>query len=223
VRAGAPIVIAFGVVALLVLSRSRPLGAVLLVITAWAAWFFRDPERTCPAEPGVLYSAADGRVMKVEELDWDWHIHGRALRVAIFLSALDVHVNRSPGAARIVASRRDPGPFAPAFLKGASERNARQLIGMELEETGLPDYTRAFQQPDGRRLVVAQIVGIMARRIVTWRLPGDSVAAGAKLGMIRFGSRTDVIVPAGLAEPLVRPGDRVIAGITPIARYLPQP
>jgi phosphatidylserine decarboxylase len=113
-------------------------------------------------------------------------------------------VNRSPAAGRLVAYRRDPGGFAPAFLVGHSERNARRLLGIEAES----------------RIVVAQVAGVLARRIVSWRLPGDRLAAGQKLGMIRFGSRTDLLVPAGLATALVRPGATVRAGLTPLARYV---
>jgi phosphatidylserine decarboxylase len=213
-RAGAPIVAALAAAGLAArLARWRALrfaGGAALAAAAWAAWFFRDPVRVCPAEPDTLYAAADGVVLLVDEVDEDWHIGGRALRIATFLSAFDVHVNRSPAAARLVAARREPGSFAPAFLRHGAEGNARQLLA--LVAAGRPE-------PTGR-LVVAQIVGIMARRIVSWRLPGDSLAAGEKLGMIRFGSRTDVLAPAGAAAALVRPGDRVRAGLTPIARYV---
>lgn len=170
--------------------------------------------RRCPAEPGVLYAPADGTITAVDEVEWDWHVHGRALRIVTFLSILDVHVNRSPAAGRLVAYRRDAGGFAPAFLTGHSESNARQLLGIEVERApGIPDPA------SDRHIVVAQVVGILARRIVSWRLPGDTLAAGEKLGMIRFGSRTDLLVPAGLATPLARPGTVVRAGITPLARY----
>ena len=209
VREGLPLVAALAAAGALTLTRSRPAGALLLGVTVWAAWFFRDPERLCPAEAGVLYSAADGRVMSVEEVDCEWHLHGRALRIAVFLSPLDVHVNRSPVAARLVASRRDPGPFAPAFLVGHSDANARQLLGLEVDGRSGP----------GGKMVVTQIVGFMARRIVSWRLPGDHLDAGEKLGMIRLGSRTDVLLPLDAVSPLVRAGDRVFAGVTPVARY----
>ncbi|CAA9238730.1 MAG: Phosphatidylserine decarboxylase [uncultured Chloroflexi bacterium] len=204
---------ALAAVGALAASRRQPAlrtaGAGLLAVGVWAAWFFRDPVRRCPAHPDTLYAAADGVVLLVDEVDEDWHIQGRALRIATFLSAFDVHVNRCPAAARLVASRRDPGSFAPAFLRHGAEGNARQLLALEVD--GRP--------PQTRRLVVAQIVGFMARRIVSWRLPGDRLAAGQKVGMIRFGSRTDVLAPAGAVRPLVRPGDRVLAGLTPIARY----
>ncbi|MBI3969890.1 MAG: phosphatidylserine decarboxylase [Chloroflexi bacterium] len=210
VRAGAPIVAATTAAALAALAKNRSLGLSLFALAAWSAWFFRDPPRQCPGEPGTLYAAADGVITAIDEVEWDWFVHGRALRIVTFLSAFDVHVNRSPAAGRLVAYRRDSGGFAPAFLVGGSERNARQLLG--IEEGWGPGS-------EANRIVVAQIVGLLARRIVSWRLPGDTLAAGQKLGMIRFGSRTDVLIPAGLAEPLVTKGTRVRAGLTPIARY----
>jgi phosphatidylserine decarboxylase len=188
-------------------------------LAAWGAWFFRDPVRRCPGDPATLYAAADGRILVVDQVESDWFVRGPALRIATFLSPLDVHVNRSPAAGRLVAYRREPGSFAPAFLAGRSGQNARQLLGIEIGGHGA-----AAGRPAGGaqrdRLVVTQIAGLVARRIVSWRLPGDALAAGQKLGMIRFGSRTDVTLPAGLAEPLVAPGDRVQAGLTPIARYI---
>lgn len=208
-REGLPLVAALAGASAFAVTRSKIAGALLLAAAAWAGWFFRDPERHCPAKGGVLYSACDGRVMSVEEVDWHWHLHGRALRIAVFLSPLDVHVNRSPAEARLVASRRDPGPFAPAFLTGRSDSNARQLLGLDVDGRSGP----------GAKMVVAQIVGFMARRIVSWRMPGDHLEAGEKLGMIRFGSRTDVLLPVDAVSPLVRAGDRVFAGVTPIARY----
>jgi phosphatidylserine decarboxylase len=208
-REGAPLIAFFAALGVLAWRKHRPSGIGLLGFAAWTAWFFRDPVRHCPAEPDTLYAAADGRVMAVEEVDWDWFIHGRALRIVTFLSPLDVHVNRCPVAAQLVAARRDTGSFLPAFLTGGSESNARQLLGFEVSGRG----------EESGRLVVAQIVGVMARRIVSWRWPGDRLAAGEKIGMIRFGSRTDVLVPAGAAVPLVSPGDTVHAAITPLARY----
>jgi phosphatidylserine decarboxylase len=213
VREGAPLTAAVVALGLAAWRRQRVLGAGLLALAAWSAWFFRDPPRRCPGEPDLLYAPADGVIVAVDEVDWDWYIHGRALRIATFLSPLDVHVNRSPAAGRLVAYRREPGAFAPAFLTGHAERNARQLLAIE---RGLP---RAGEAAEGDRIVVAQITGMVARRIVSWRLPGDPVAAGQKLGMIRFGSRTDLLAPAGVASPLVATGLHVRAGLTPVARY----
>ncbi|MGH2354985.1 MAG: phosphatidylserine decarboxylase [Chloroflexota bacterium] len=231
IRAGAPLATGLAMVGLAAVARSRPMGVALLALASWAAWFFRDPPRVCPGEPDTVYAAADGVVTAVDEVEWDWFIYGRALRIVTFLSLVDVHVNRSPVAGRLVASRRDPGSFAPAFLVGGSANNARQLLGIEAEFEVRRSTIEARHDrlrtsnleprtaPGRHRVVVAQVAGFLARRIVSWRLPGDAVAAGQKLGMIRFGSRTDVLVPAGVAEPLVSPGTRVRAGLTPIARY----
>ena len=216
VREGAPLVLScLGTgLGLLLCSRSkgaRAAGGGMLALAGALAWFFRDPVRRCPAQPGVLYAPADGVVQAVDEVEWDWFIHGRALRVVVFLSPLNVHVNRSPAAGRLVAYRREPGGAAPACLVGGSQRNARQLLAFRLDPSAA--------SPVDNRVVVAQMVGFLVRRIVSWRFPGDAVAAGEKIGMIRFGSRTDLLVPAGLAEPLVSPGDVVYAGVTPVARY----
>ena len=202
-------------------ARRRPVaGAGLLALATWCGWFFRDPSRRCAAEPGVLYAPADGVVMAVDEVEWDWFFRGRALRIVTFLSIFDVHVNRSPAAGRLMAYRRDPGGFAPAFLAGHSERNARQLLGIEVQPEVRSPKPEFIDATSDRRLVVAQVAGLLARQIVSWRLPGDRLAAGQKLGMIRFGSRTDLLVPASHALPLVQTGDMVRAALTPLARYV---
>ncbi len=225
VRSGAPLVAVLGASGGLgwIAGRRRPWhrrwSAPLLALTLWVAWFFRDPPRRCPSQQDVLYAPADGTVTAVDEVDWDWFFHGRALRFVIFLSLLDVHVTRSPVEGRLVASRRDRGGHAPAFLVRGADRNARLLSGIirrppPAEQMGEPPSDQA-----GDRVVLAQVVGFLARRIVPWRSPEDRVIAGQKMGLMRFGSRADVLVPAGRAVPLVAPGDRVRAGLTPIARY----
>jgi phosphatidylserine decarboxylase len=218
-RDGAPLVAGLTLLALAVARRHALAGGGVFALAAGCAWFFRDPPRHCPGEPGVLYAPADGVVTAVDQVEWNWFFHGRALRIVTFLSVLDVHVNRSPVAGRLLAYRRDPGGFAPAFLTRRSEGNARQLLGIEVEPEGQsPPWNRQARSSEGR-IVVAQVVGVLARRIVSWRLPGDKLAAGQKLGMIRFGSRADLLMPAELATPLVTPGAVVRAGLTPLARY----
>lgn len=167
------------------------------------AAFFRDPERHTPNDPQTIYAASDGRVLTVERVVEPWWIGGEADRVAVFLSLTDVHVNRAPVEGRLVAIRRLPGRFAPAFAH--AEHNCKDMLALE--------------GPHGR-VVVAQISGVLARRSVQWCRPGDRLEAGGRLGMIRFGSRTDIYLPAGTAEILVSPGERVSAGRTRIARYL---
>jgi len=158
--------------------------------------FFRDPERTPPAVTGAVLAPADGRVMAVAEVEDGWV--GRAVRVSIFLSPLDVHVNRSPvaGLVRDVAYAR--GGFVAAYRDEASELNERCTVALEA---------------DSARVGVRQIAGVLARRIVCRVRPGDKLQAGERYGLIRFGSRTDLIVPLG-AELRVRTGDRVRGGET---------
>lgn len=171
-------------------------GAVLL--------FFRDPERYLDPDPNIVYAAADGFVTDVEEAHEPWIPGVEALRISTFLSIHNVHVNRSPVEGSITKMEEVPGRFVPAFLGGANEENHQNRI--------------AIDGPRGRAVVV-QIAGLVARRISRWVEVGESVAQGQRIGLIHFGSRTDVLLPAGSAEPLVRPGDRVRAGVTPLARY----
>lgn len=186
------------------LARKSPilsLGSAAFALACTA--FFRDPERVVTAASNDVISAADGVVMAVDRIIEPWWIQGEADRIAVFLSVLDVHVNRWPVKGRFAGVKRVPGRYAPAFLHG--ENNCKDLL--------------AIDGPHGR-VTLAQISGILARRSVQWSEVGDTFEAGERLGMIRFGSRTDIYVPAGSVEILVKVGDRVRAGETPIARYL---
>lgn len=202
-REGLPfILVAAG--AAVALTRKAPLLSLgSAAFAAACTAFFRDPERVVSAAPADILSAADGVVMAVDRVVEPWWIQGEADRIAVFLSVLDVHVNRWPVQGRFAAVKRVAGKYAPAFLHG--EHNCKDLL--------------AIDGPRGR-VTLAQISGILARRSVQWGNVGDTFEAGDRLGMIRFGSRTDVYVPAGTAEILVKVGDRVRAGQTPIARYL---
>ena len=166
--------------------------------------FFRDPERPLDPDPDVIYAAADGFVTDVEEAHEPWIPGGEALRISTFLSIHNVHVNRSPVEGSITKQEEVPGRFIPAFLGGANEENHQNRI--------------AIDGPRGRAVVI-QIAGMVARKISRWVEVGENVVQGQRLGLIHFGSRTDVLLPAGSAEPLVRTGDRVRAGVTPLARY----
>jgi phosphatidylserine decarboxylase len=181
----------------------RPAPAALPV-----AAFFRDPRRLLPdetAEATAIVSSADGVVLSVEELTDDRFGTGTSqwLRIAVFLSVLDVHVNRSPVAGRIVDVIDEPGGYADARHPNAEHNNSKYTV---LETTRGP-------------VVVAQRSGLIARRIVQRSRPGALLARGEKFGLIRFGSRTDVHLPAGAAAPLVSEGDRVTGGETLIARW----
>lgn len=183
----------------------RRLAAPPLLLAGAIAAFFRDPRRTTPPDDNVIYAAADGYVLDVDEVDEPWFLGGRALRIVTFLSIFDVHVNRSPVAGTLRRTEHIDGGYAAAMLREASENNERQLLAI-----------------DGARgpIVVVQIAGLIARRIRRWVEPGATLRAGQKVGMIKFGSRTDVIIPLGRATATVRKGDRVRAGLTPIARYI---
>src|ERR687894_2085192 len=190
--------------AALLLAGRRRSGLVALGAAGATLAFFRDPERPLKPEPDVVYAAADGFVTEIEEAHEPWIPGGEALRISTFLSIHNVHVNRSPVRGSIVKMEELPGRFVPAFLGGAKDENRQNRI--------------AIDGPKGRAVVV-QIAGMVARRISRWVETGENVAAGQRIGLIHFGSRTDVILPAGSADPLVSPGDRVRASVTPIARY----
>ncbi|WP_412541563.1 phosphatidylserine decarboxylase [Longispora sp. K20-0274] len=169
------------------------------------AAFFRDPERTIPEDPSAVVAASDGKVLSVERITDDrFGEQVEWLRIAVFLSVLDVHVNRAPVAGRVVDSFVEDGGFAAA-MKPEAEHNVAAYTVL--------DSTHG-------RVVVAQRTGLIARRIVRRAPVGSMLAKGERYGLIRFGSRTDVYLPADTAEPLVAPGDRVVGASTVIARWL---
>ncbi len=161
------------------------------------AYFFRDPEGCAPDVAGAILAPADGRVMDAGSRIEDPFV-GPARQVSIFLSPLDVHVNRAPLAGLVVDVARQPGDFLAAYKAEASTRNARTSVAI---------------QGEAARVVVRQVAGVLARRIVCRVRPGDKLAAGERFGMIRFGSRTDVVVPLS-ARLSVKAGDRVRGGET---------
>jgi phosphatidylserine decarboxylase len=179
--------------------RGRLLAATSLI----CLMFFRDPPRQIEPEPDVVYAPADGVVVGVDTAEEKWLDGGEALRISTFLSIHDVHVNRSPAAGEIVEAEETPGGYLPAFL-GKAEGNHRKRLAID----------------DGRRrVVVVQIAGMLARRISSWAWLGDRVGAGERIALIHFGSRAEVLVPAGEAEALASVGQRVRAGVTPLARF----
>jgi phosphatidylserine decarboxylase len=168
-------------------------GLFVTALFAFVAFFFRNPTRTIPGDPGAIVSPADGKVVRVERV-------GNVTRMSIFLSLFNVHVNRSPIAGRIEAVDYRPGKFLVAFNDKASTDNERNIVMVS----------------NGRiTIVFTQIAGIVARRIVFWKKAGDTVAKGELVGLIRFGSRVDVLFPAG-TEATVSVGDRVKGGSTRI-------
>ncbi len=188
------------------------LVAALGVSGALIVWFFRDPPRRVPVEPGLVVSPADGTVVAIDELEHDEFVGGPAVQIGIFLSIFDVHMNRAPVAGRVVGLRYKPGKYLNA-LRAASARENEQLA-VRMQETAAP-Y---------RRYVVRQITGAIARRIVCWLKPGDELTRGERFGMIKLGSRTELVLPreAGLAVR-ARLGDKVKAGATVLAAYAALP
>jgi phosphatidylserine decarboxylase len=177
-----------------------PTAAVLAVLAAYMAYFFRDPERSAPNEAGVVVSPADGKVMVVDRIDPGDDLS--PTQVSVFLSPIDVHINRSPIAGVIEDVVYKAGQFKVASRKIASEVNEQNVITIANPEL---------------RIVARQIAGILARRIVCWKKPGDSVALGERIGLMKFSSRMDVVMPAEV-EVLCRVGDRVVGGVTVIGR-----
>jgi phosphatidylserine decarboxylase len=181
-----------------------PPAVVLLLIV----YFFRNPPRCVPQAPGLWVSPADGTIAEITKLEHDDFVGGPAMRIGIFLSIFNVHLNRSPIAARVVSLHYTPGEFLNALRPESALRNENMWIGME--EAALPH----------RRLVVRQISGAIARRIVCDLRPGEEIPRGHVFGMIKLGSRTELIVPAedGL-EVHVHLGEKVKAGETVLATY----
>jgi phosphatidylserine decarboxylase len=181
-----------------------------VVLTAWCAYFFRDPERVTPVGKSLVISPADGQVSHIvevippPELDLPREKH---TRISVFMNVFDVHVNRSPMAGRIAQLTYIPGKFVNAELDKASEDNERQAFTIERE--------------DGSRIGAVQIAGLVARRIVKFVENGDSLQAGQRFGLIRFGSRVDVYLPTSVA-PLVCVGQRAVAGETVLADFAVQ-
>ena len=168
-----------------------------ILLTAFMAYFFRDPSRTIPTEANIIVSAADGRVTRVEENE-----NGKF--VSVFLSPFDVHINRAPIAGRITKADYIKGKKNPATSNSASLVNERNSLTIEGEKM---------------TVVCTQIAGIVARRIVCWRKTGDNLELGEKFGLIKFSSRTDLLMPKTV-EVLVGVGDRVVGGETIIARLI---
>lgn len=181
----------------------------LMVLTLWSIYFFRDPPRGVPQEDGLLIAPADGLVQMVVDAvpPPELGLGNEALtRVSIFLSVFDVHINRAPCAGSIDVVAYRPGKFLNAAADKASDENERTAL--------------AFRRSDGRVIGCVQIAGWVARRIVCYVKPGQTVVAGERFGHIRFGSRTDLYLPRG-ARLLVAPGQRMIGGETVMAELDP--
>jgi phosphatidylserine decarboxylase len=203
-REGYPFIIAFAVATAILGWLFAPLGWIGLMLTIWCVAFFRDPARVTPTNPGFVIAPADGRVSQIgpalppAELGLS---EQSFVRVSIFMNVFNCHVNRAPIGGRIRKIAYKPGKFINAELDKASEDNERN--GLVIDAAG-------------RTIAVVQIAGLVARRIVGWAKEGDTIEAGERFGMIRFGSRLDVYLPAGTV-PTVAVGQTTVAGETVIA------
>ncbi|HEV7473830.1 MAG TPA: phosphatidylserine decarboxylase [Pyrinomonadaceae bacterium] len=177
-----------------------PVGLIFLLLAAFMAYFFRDPRRQPPADANVVVAPADGRVTRVQQLAGE--STGSGTVVSIFLSPLDVHINRAPIAGKITNVSYLRGKFLPATNENASLVNEQNALTIEGEKI---------------TVVCKQIAGILARRIVCWKSVGQSVDLGERFGLIKFSSRTDLILPANV-EVLVTEGARVQGGTTIVGR-----
>jgi phosphatidylserine decarboxylase len=205
-KAGIPF-IAGALVPAAVLAGTRRLGwaAGFAALGAFFAYFFRDPERTVPQAPGLVVSPADGRIVITGPADKRWSPPGEWKQITIFLSPMDVHMNRTPVEGRVTRVEYREGTFLPAYKIDASLN--------ELNEVWI-DY-------HGEPVVIRQIVGVLARRIVCRVVEGQALARGERIGLMKFGSRMDVFLPVR-AEILVQVGEHVVAGETVLARLLPR-
>ena len=204
-REGHKFIAILGLATLLFFLLWSPLGWLCALLTLFVAYFFRDPDRVVPLREGLIVSPADGRVSSIEKVYPSSELglgNEERTRVSIFLSVLDVHINRSPVAGKITNSVYVPGLFLNASLDKASEDNERRSMVIT---------TRS-----GIEIGVVQIAGLIARRIVSFRDTGDAIGIGERFGLIRFGSRVDIYLPPGKSS-LVSVGQRAIGGETIIA------
>lgn len=185
--------------------RSWPLWLVAFLLTLlalWVAYFFRDPERTGERGDDLVIAPADGRVVMITEVDEPAFLHGRAVRISIFMNVFNVHVNRYPVSGTIKYVHYNPGKFLNAAVEKSSLENEQMSVGLD---------------HGGVRVLVRQIAGLIARRIVTYSREGETVEQGERLGIIRFGSRVDVFLPPSTAV-VVKVGQTTLAGTTLLAR-----
>ena len=212
-REGYRFVAIFAAITLVLFWIWEPLGWIGVGLTVWCYYFFRDPKRTVPQGRGLIVSPADGVVSLIERASPPPELGigtDPLLRVSVFMNVFNCHVNRAPIAATVAKMVYRPGTFLNASMDKASEDNERNSLLLDL--------------PDGRVIVVVQIAGLVARRIVPFVHEGDGLRTGQRFGLIRFGSRVDTYLPDGV-EPLVCLGQNMVAGETVMAemdRNLPR-
>ncbi|MEA5091924.1 Phosphatidylserine decarboxylase proenzyme [bioreactor metagenome] len=174
------------------------------LLSCFFIYFFRNPNRPLPTDDSILYSPADGTVMNIEEFFDDEYLNEEAKKVTIFLSVFNVHVNRAPMSGEIKYQRYTCGGYLPAYKDSASFVNERHAIGLDNGKN---------------RILVIQIAGLLARRIVSWVTLGKNIKQGECYGMIKFGSSTELVMPKTV-EVLVKKGDKVKGGLTIIGRQI---
>lgn len=204
-REGWPFVTLFAIVTVVLGLFWTPFLVLGGILTAWCAYFFRDPDRTTPTRPSLVISPADGVVQMIREVAPPPELEmteASMTRISIFMNVFNVHVNRIPVDGTVTKLDYRPGAFLNASLDKASEENERQAIRLEAAA--------------GQDIAVVQIAGLVARRILCELQPGQQVAAGERFGMIRFGSRVDVYLPRK-TNPLVCEGQTAVAGETVLA------
>ncbi len=189
--------LAIAVYLIMPIASTIPLTLLVLI-----AFFFRDPERKPPHLPSALISPADGRIIEINEVFEEKFLNDASQRVSIFLSLLDVHVVRSPAYGKVGYLRYEKGRFLPAFHKLAPHENERNFVGIYNSHT---------------KILMTEVAGMIARRIVCYLKEGDALVQGQRVGLIKFGSRVDIFVPASV-EITVRKGQKVRAGETIIGR-----
>lgn len=200
-RAGYPFIGATLVPAAVAAVARRPVIATSFALAgAFMTYFFRDPERQVPQEPGLVVAPADGRVMIAGPTDHRWAPPGEWTQITIFLSPMDVHMNRTPVAGRVTKIEYKRGKFLPAYNEGSNDNELNEL----------------WIDAHGRTVVVRQVVGILARRIVCRVVEGQELARGERIGLMKFGSRMDVFLPPD-AELRVSVGEHTVAGETVLA------
>ena len=176
-----------------------------LIMICFVAWFFRKPERPLPASGGAVISPADGTVISVDELFVGEFFEDYRTRVSIFMSGNNVHINWIPLSGFVRYQSYNPGRHLFARHPKSSDRNERSTVIIE--------------DPEGKQLMMRQIAGIMARRVITYPCPGKVVLQGEELGFIKFGSRVDLFLPRG-TKVLVKPGDKTVGRVTEVAEWL---
>ena len=204
-REGIKFILIFSVISLILFFIYIPLGWVGIGLTIWCYYFFRDPKRTTPVREGLLVSPADGVISLIEktmpppELDIEKE---ELTRISVFMNVFNCHINRSPIAGKVMEINYRSGKFFNASLDKASVDNERNSLVLQI--------------PDGRQIVVVQIAGLVARRIVSFVKPKQTLRIGQRFGLIRFGSRVDIYLPTGV-QPLVCIGQTMVSGETVIA------